>query len=261
MAKTKPCAICGGEKSPVRGARYCDVCRAATNAEVAKRASEQKSKRLMDEREQRRIAEGRPMRVSKAKWPEGQKWCARCERFLPIDKFPRRAGNKPAPYCPPCQKSYNHEVRIKKIFGITAEQYAAMLVAQDGRCAICQNRPRKYRLAVDHDHKTGAIRGLLCVRCNRDILGAAHDNVDILRRAVAYMEAPPADAALGLSEPIIVRGHDAFDDLIDRALQQSEREQANAGTPHGVAFIRRPGGRWFAAMTLEQWCSVARETL
>lgn len=48
---------------------------------------------------------------------------------------------------------------------------------------------------------------------------------------------------------------------LNAGLTDSVREQANAGTPHGVAFIRRPGGRWFAAMTIEQWCSVARETL
>ena len=48
---------------------------------------------------------------------------------------------------------------------------------------------------------------------------------------------------------------------LNAGLTDVVREQANAGTPHGVAFIRRPGGRWFAAMTLEQWCTVARETL
>jgi hypothetical protein len=42
-------------------------------------------------------------------------------------------------------------------------------------------------------------------------------------------------------------------------LDDSVREQANAGTTHGVAFIRRPGGRWFAAMTVEQWCTLWRE--
>lgn len=42
-------------------------------------------------------------------------------------------------------------------------------------------------------------------------------------------------------------------------LDDSVREQTNAGTTHGVAFIRRPGGRWFAAMTVEQWCTLWRE--
>jgi hypothetical protein len=50
---------------------------------------------------------------------------------------------------------------------------------------------------------------------------------------------------------------------ITRALREgldaAVRQQANAGTTHGVAFIRRPGGRWFAAMTVEQFCTLWRE--
>jgi len=57
-------------------------------------------------------------------------------------------------------------------FGLTIEDYDAMHEAQDGLCAICKqpetsNRDGKvYRLAVDHDHKTGKVRGLLCFKCN-----------------------------------------------------------------------------------------------
>lgn len=57
------------------------------------------------------------------------------------------------------------------------------------------------------------------------------------------------------------KNHRVIANAINEGLADSVREQANAGTPHGVAFIRRPGGRWFAAMTIEQWCAVARETL
>ena len=57
-------------------------------------------------------------------------------------------------------------------FGLTIEDYDAMHEAQDGLCAICKqpetsSRDGKvYRLAVDHDHKTGKVRGLLCFKCN-----------------------------------------------------------------------------------------------
>ena len=81
---------------------------------------------------------------------------------------------------------------MQKTFGITAERYAELLRLQGGRCAICRARPRSKRLAVDHDHQTGAVRGLCCKRCNHDLLGAAHDDVELLRRAIAYLEAPPA---------------------------------------------------------------------
>lgn len=53
-------------------------------------------------------------------------------------------------------------------YGITRDEYDRLLVAQNGRCLIC-NRPGdelKKGLAVDHDHETGAVRGLLCVGCN-----------------------------------------------------------------------------------------------
>lgn len=46
---------------------------------------------------------------------------------------------------------------------------------------------------------------------------------------------------------------------LNEGLADSVREQANAGTMHGVAFIRRPGGRWFAALTVEQYCTLWRE--
>lgn len=62
-------------------------------------------------------------------------------------------------------------------FGITLEQYNTMLEEQDHRCAVCQ-KPRsemKINLAVDHDHKTGEIFGLLCSYCNRYLIGRQRD--------------------------------------------------------------------------------------
>ncbi len=56
--------------------------------------------------------------------------------------------------------------RFFKRYGITVEQYDAMLRQQNGLCAICGRAPKRFRLAVDHDHETGEIRGLLCTRCN-----------------------------------------------------------------------------------------------
>jgi hypothetical protein len=56
--------------------------------------------------------------------------------------------------------------RLKK-FGLTEEQYLALEASQNGVCAICGNPPVKPpTLAIDHDHATGKVRGLLCVTCN-----------------------------------------------------------------------------------------------
>ena len=49
------------------------------------------------------------------------------------------------------------------------EEYERLLAAQGGGCAICGSTPKTRRLHVDRDHKTGAVRGLLCFRCNRAI--------------------------------------------------------------------------------------------
>lgn len=57
--------------------------------------------------------------------------------------------------------------RIRKTYGITLAEYDEMLAEQHGVCKICGGvDPNGRRLAVDHDHVTGAVRGLLCVRCN-----------------------------------------------------------------------------------------------
>jgi Recombination endonuclease VII len=54
-----------------------------------------------------------------------------------------------------------------KQLGVSDNEYARLLEAQGGGCAICGAKPKTRRLHVDHDHKTGKVRGLLCHRCNR----------------------------------------------------------------------------------------------
>lgn len=54
-------------------------------------------------------------------------------------------------------------------YGLTLEDYECMLADQGGACAICGAPPKRNRLHVDHDHKTGVVRGLLCARCNSSL--------------------------------------------------------------------------------------------
>lgn len=74
------------------------------------------------------------------------------------------------------------------LYGLTPDDYNAMLAAQGDRCAICDGigegtgRP----LGVDHCHETNAVRGLLCNRCN-SMLGFARDNEEVLLAAVEYL--------------------------------------------------------------------------
>lgn len=84
---------------------------------------------------------------------------------------------------------------VEKTYGISANDYATLLERQGGRCAICRARPKSKRLAVDHDHKTGAVRGLLCSGergCNKGLLGSAHDSLALIVAAYHYMNTPPA---------------------------------------------------------------------
>ena len=82
---------------------------------------------------------------------------------------------------------------LKRAYGLTVDQYNRMLAEQGGVCALCrapETTPRKgtvMRLAVDHDHVTGIIRGLLCNRCNR-VIGMFKDSTDLAGAAVIYLE-------------------------------------------------------------------------
>lgn len=67
------------------------------------------------------------------------------------------------------------------------EQYAAMLAEQHGVCAICASPPSGRALAVDHNHATGKIRGLLCGNCNRGI-GNLQDSIGLLYAAINYLD-------------------------------------------------------------------------
>ncbi len=83
---------------------------------------------------------------------------------------------------------------IKHFYGLTPEKFQEMSDAQGGACAICQepetsHSPNGYvrRLSIDHCHKTGKVRGLLCAKCNSG-LGSFRDIPDLMRVAIDYLE-------------------------------------------------------------------------
>jgi hypothetical protein len=81
------------------------------------------------------------------------------------------------------------EIHLRNKFGLTPEEYNRILAAQGGVCAICESPPTPgISLHVDHDHGTGEIRGLLCVRCNNAI-GLMREAPDLLRHAAPYVTA------------------------------------------------------------------------
>ena len=78
------------------------------------------------------------------------------------------------------------EYHLKRKYGITIEDYEKMMEQGGGTCWICDEPPKSARLAVDHDHYTGHVRGLLCWKCNTAI-GKFQDDPDKLMRAAAYL--------------------------------------------------------------------------
>lgn len=110
----------------------------------------------------------------------------------------------------------NHDAYVSRTYGLERGEYARKLAEQDGRCAICTRRPRARRLAVDHDHQTGLVRGLLCYTCNKFVLGfiefdpiAAHNAsvyIANIARDFGDLYDPDANVRGALVEPIRAAG-------------------------------------------------------
>ena len=125
--------------------------------------------------------------------------CQRCKTVKGLSEF-RKDGTGHS-WCRLCQNEYNREWyhknrerglrwrkngNLKRTYGITLEEYEAMVAEQNGVCKICRTKPEAKHLAVDHDHTTGNVRGILCENCNRGI-GMFKDSPEILANAIKYL--------------------------------------------------------------------------
>ncbi len=153
------------------------------------------------------------------------KSCTKCGEVKPFTDFPSYPGGRPKSWCRACQTSHVREKRhatpkiykrrqpnptltpkkypvlpearrrwkLKEKFGITQQDYDAMGEAQGYRCAIC-NQPERRTirgnvivLAVDHNHATGKVRGLLCHACNVGV-GMFRESPELLQNAIEYIQ-------------------------------------------------------------------------
>jgi predicted nucleic acid-binding Zn ribbon protein len=132
----------------------------------------------------RRWAEANPERVkaNAAKRPTTEAG-RKAEREAKLRSYyKRRAENGPE------MRRKNRERWLQKHYGISIEQYDAMLEAQGGGCALCGSPPSEGRcLPVDHDHRTMEVRGIVCFRCN-SMLERFDAHPEILTRLVAYLK-------------------------------------------------------------------------
>lgn len=125
---------------------------------------------------------------------EGNKFCPSCAVWKPVDDFSNasRSSDGLSHRCRRCHASAQKKAR----YGITIEEFEALLETQGGKCAICPASVREdgYRLSIDHDHRCcpgtvscgNCIRGILCPNCNRG-LGLFDEDVDRVKRAAAYL--------------------------------------------------------------------------
>lgn len=133
-----------------------------------------------------------------------KKTCTKCSVLHNISEF-RLKKRWYENVCKPCQsklanernknwrklnpgkvKIYKRREALKQYL-ITLDQYNELNKAQQGLCRICGAEDKTRSLAVDHDHKTNKVRGLLCNCCNRG-LGYFYDNPNLLNNAVSYLK-------------------------------------------------------------------------
>lgn len=124
--------------------------------------------------------------------------CTTCGEFKTSDQYSVEkdsrslTGVSMRSKCKPCNEFRKYKSAIKRLYGITYEEYKKILEEQSFCCAICKeghsNSVRTSgKLFVDHCHSTGKVRGLLCSRCNH-ALGQFDDDKTKLTNAIEYLE-------------------------------------------------------------------------
>ncbi|WP_280898095.1 MULTISPECIES: endonuclease VII domain-containing protein [unclassified Streptomyces] len=133
----------------------------------------------------RQQALGRKVRP-KAEVPQGHKLCLKCGEVKPWSEWHRNAtaSDGLSTRCKACRAAEGRANHLKRNYGITEAQRDEMVASQMGLCVICLEAPAVH---VDHCHKTGRVRGVLCFNCNSAI-GKLGDDPDAVRRAAAYLE-------------------------------------------------------------------------
>lgn len=125
---------------------------------------------------------GLPLEAWRARRAAGERWCYRCKEWKPAAAFAgdsSRSGGR-ASICKPC----NSKRSTRSRYGLSEQEFAKLEAV--GACPICTRSG--VPMEVDHDHQTGAVRAILCSRCNSG-LGLFCEDTDLMRRAIAYLEA------------------------------------------------------------------------
>ena len=133
----------------------------------------------------RREAMGKTVR-EKVDAPEGYKLCRACGEVKPHSEWHRKrsAPDGLATRCKECRAVQLRQDRLMRKYGLTEADRDELIAAQGGVCCICLSAPATH---VDHCHKTGRVRGVLCFNCNSG-LGLLRDDPEAMYRAADYLE-------------------------------------------------------------------------
>lgn len=120
--------------------------------------------------------------------------CVKCSTYKSVENYRLSRGRTEGNIqirsdCNSCLEHRKYKAFIKKTYGITYDTYEEILKEQDHKCAICKcevSNKRVKKFSVDHDHKTGKVRGLLCSKCNSG-LGHFNDSQESLLEAIKYL--------------------------------------------------------------------------
>jgi hypothetical protein len=190
-AKVKPFSEFSGDKKRIGGIRgACKECRAGYRRSWS-------GQRLVRLREDARAEMGTTQT------------CVRCEKVKPLCDFPAHPTSRTgvSKKCRECiardatkevkltaVPGYRHDRTLRRSYGIGREEYLTILEAQGGVCAICRKPERRKiargkptNLCVDHNHRTGKIRGLLCAGCNAAI-GHLNDDIAVVVALIDYLK-------------------------------------------------------------------------
>ena len=122
--------------------------------------------------------------------------CPDCGQAKSLEEFPRNRSMAfgRGVYCKPCHNARTRasvrraggarHYHLRRRYGVGASDVRLLIEKQGGLCALCETNPATQ---VDHDHKTGRVRGILCLHCNAG-MGAFHDDPGIIERAIRYLE-------------------------------------------------------------------------
>lgn len=165
------------------------------------------------------------------------KCCSACKKSLPLSSFNKNKNMTDGlqNYCRDCHrafgracyqrhkeklkpaarernrewnKQHGRDANLRQKYGVTEQRFNQASAAIGGACEICGKQCGVHKnLSVDHDHDTGFVRGLLCMKCNAGI-GKFGDSADLLRSALEYMERTDSDSIriLNAKEVSPVRG-------------------------------------------------------